>query len=389
MIDLNLINLSPRIENPLLSISLLMQAAASEVDGEKKRSTYNKAFAILRQQGLEGKLRRADAPILFSLLEAYATSICYHQKTNEVPQEGFKKCAVLMEFSLGAQLIYLGLFPDEQFPWERFESLDALTKSLKIEEEESKFFSHFFSLLYIHKLNRDCLHEAAHKHGITDIVKNSLIRLAYSYQNIACLTSLPSLRLGEFTELYSRVKELVEKFLENDPKKMAEFAYNSFFFMASIKRNFNLDPLDLWAQHEAYQQSLPFLEKALSSSEYKRKQEQVEKIHKLLNKDAIDHSDAQDYLSLGFQFHLELIKDIGFEEVPTQKFLLGNFLSVIIGRLCSRNRSEEAKVHANTLKILLEDLDRLNDHRRYRKIFEEMIKEPEKPYNPRHYSLFI
>lgn len=351
-----------QISNSSQTFSSAMQAASKEENLESKTKLYNEIFKTLCEN--VKKLPSAEyLPQLFQLLEAYATSTCYNQVFNQDTGEGFKRSARLMELSLCLQLEHLNLFCFFDFDWIHFKSLEELVQSLAIEKEQpGKFFSIFNDL----KIDKDSLHQAAYKQNMGESVKNSLIRLAFSYQNIENFNRAQESNI----RLHTRLNELAGKFLENAPKEKAEFAYNREPFMVRLKEPKNVDALI-----KCYQSLLPLFKQVLGEFEYKRKEAQIlNMLGIILNQNKLEPEVALNYFKLADQIHSELLKEAGPDELATQKFLSANVKSSLVANLCVAGQVDQATVHFDALEDYLRELDQNNDSRTYRGSYETAIK---------------
>jgi hypothetical protein len=355
-----------------------MQLAAAEKNLVQKRTLYNHIFETLRFD--------LDPPRLFKLLEAYASSTCYNQTFNNDGEEGFRRSARLMELSLCLQLNHLNLL-SEDTEWNCFDTLDGLIQNLEIGKEQK---GKYFSILNDLNIDKDCLHQAAYNQGITELLKDSLIRLAYSYQNIAALKDSNKTNIA----LHSRLNEFVEKFLETDPKGNAEFAYNRLPFMVGLEK-----PGDVEAKINAYKGLLPLFKVVLPDFDYNRKEAQVFNMLGINLASGIVGS-IQNYMEITFarialtqnektqqaftkaqecfleadKIHSHLLKEASEQELSTQKFLSANAKSSLLICLVVADKLDEAKIHVDALKDYLKELDLNNDARAYRPGYEKVIK---------------
>lgn len=342
-----ILNPSLRIHNPrLYNIPTEINAIKEEKNLETKRASFQQIYSLLRTEALAGRLEKKDHFLLYSLLEAYAGQTLYAQTFNGDKEAGFRKSANLMEFSLRLQL-------KGGDNWTRFESLDALSDHV-ITDYTHRRPSEQNRILHI-----------ARKNDNSETIKDTLIRLAYSYQNITSMNQPTE----ENIKFHSFLNELTEKFLKNDPKGIAEFAYNRRPFLFALK-----NPQDILGKINSYKELLPLFRSALSPFEYKRKDAQVHNMFGLiLTRSNIEPAVALQYFTKAYELNNELVNEASPEEVATQKFLRANVLSSLISALCKAEQLDAAKPHVAALKSYIEELDQSHNYHSYREGYEKAI----------------
>lgn len=379
------------------TFELKMELASKQPNVATKREDYNAIFKTL--------CNNVQTPQLFKLFEAYATSTCYNQVIDNDSEEGFRRSAKLMLFSLNLQL-KLKEIPS----WTKFDSIDDLISS-----------DNLVSVKDLLTLDKDVLHQAAHADGITDIVAETLTRLAFSYQNIAAY-KCPS---EDNIILHKKLNELTEPLLQIK----SEFAYNRRPFIVRLEK-----PGDKDALIKAYQELVPLFKEELSDFEYQRKFAQVHNICALtLAGDVlrsinggvmlafvknIKNSNTQNPLPQEFfslteedqvetlikikivleflqnikntniqvildqalnhfieadKIHVELLMQATPEKFSSQKFLTANAKSSLVVSLLIENRLEEAEEHVKYLKDYLRRLDMDSDYNSYAPGYKRVV----------------
>lgn len=338
-----MINPALRIQNPkLFDIPAKIEAVKEEKDIAKKKAAFEEIYTRLQKEEYIGK----DQFLLYSLLEAYASQTLYAQKTEQDNEWGFRRAARLMELSLSMQL-------NNPVDWARFETLEALT---------ANFDKKPIGLNWLKKTPPQ-----------SDAIKDALIRLAYSYQNMTDFNQPTK----ENIQLHTKLNTMAETLLKNNHKDYAEFAYNRRPFLAGLK-----NPQDIQGKIKTYQDLIPLFKRALPDFDYKRKEAQILNMMGLiLTRANMEPVQALEYFTKADAIHTGLLAEATQAELPTQKFLSANVKSSLIANLCKAGKLDLAKPHYEALKAYEAELDAQNNQHAYREgykkaigIYEEAIK---------------
>lgn len=366
----------------VLNFEFNMDRANKELNLVTKREHYNTIFKMLQKGVQGGNLKPAEyLPQLFKLFEAYATSTCYNQTFNGDRAEGFRKSAKLMEFSLCLQLKHLDLIPQDIMDWRLFDSLDELIHNLRTEnQDQGIYFSTFNSL----NLDKDVLHQEAYKKEIIPIVRDTLVRLAFSYQNIATLNCPHVNNIA----LHKKIDALAEKLLEIK----SEYAYNRRPFIVGLEK-----PDDVNAKINSYQELLPLFKNELPEFYYKRKLGQMYNmfgitlagnfLNNISNFCTLKFTQsikinlkvqemlvqARNHFIDANIIHTELLKEASSEEIPIQKFLLANVKGSLVLSLLLADNLDKAKEHVEFLRSYLKELALNKNDQTYQDGYKKVI----------------
>lgn len=342
-------NLSSLIHPSLRVRSLKLDHIPAQLQNLKENNNFafkRIAFETYYTQLLNVETKEGlghDRFLLYSLLEAYASQILYAQTINGDSEAGFRRSALLMKFSLFDQCGY----PDP-VNWTQFKTLEELTNDQK-GFDISKLYN---SPLKLNRIDRNAL-------------KDTLVRLAYSFQNIAELNQPTK----ENIELHTKLNSIIEPLLQHDTKAYAEFVYNRRPFVTALEH-----PDDPQEKIKSYDLLLNLL-KDLPPFEYKR---YLAKIHNMkgiiLTRAKIEPEKALDYFTKAYELNCELIKEAPAKELDTQKFLKANVESSLVDALCKQGRRDDAAVHVASLKEYLKELDQQGNNHTYRAGYEKAIK---------------
>lgn len=304
---------------PTASIDSLMQDAVSEKNIVSKKLIYAKIYEILLTppQNKESEMQ------LIALLNAYAINTCYAQ----APQ-GFEKCACFLQFSLSRSLTLLGLL--NKRPVLLPLTLDTLETELLQEKHLLQIWNE--------SLDPGVLFSKAHE--LSSSIKNALVYLAYSYQNIDLFKISSSNNLVIHTKLNAFAKPFL------DAKESVDFAYNREPFMITLE-----NPNATDKRRQCYLDLIKQFHVVLPEEEAKGKEAQILNMLGLtVLREGGPVSTAREHFQQAEAIRSINLKNAIPQQLSNEKHLYANLLSSLIYCLCAENNQNAAKPHYEWLK---------------------------------------
>lgn len=341
-------------------IKEVFNQADSTQNIHEKKEAYEKAFQLIVEKARvsNGIIPSEYHSQLFTLLEAFAGKCCYAQQGKD-DQEGFRKSARLMEYSLGLQ-------------WDRIQgwpivldsdTLEDLVNILEYDKKSSWTLPQ--SMEMILKENAESMVRGAFEKGIQEQFASSLIRLAFSYQNISETNVSEH---SECIQLHEKLQELCEASIGEGSieqlKKLEDFRYNRALFMVNLKT-----PNDLDAKVKCYDPVIALTERAFINEPLKLKSRKAQ-IANMQGLIALRSGEpdrlikAEPHFRMAFALRESLIGQFPTEkENEDQFFLLSNIRTSLIQISLASKNFLEAKEHALALRVFILELrDKGNNH---------------------------
>lgn len=324
------------------SIENLMSKAHAENDLQSKRKLYNDVFISL---GRPSSLSQSAEFI--NLLLAYAKETCYAQTFDNNGESGFIKSARLMEY------ILCQLFSPMDIP---SVSIEDFLKYL----EQNSLFTKWNEL----NVEPDMLYRIAQNLKLESQIKEALIRLAYSYQNISSLNVTSSKNI----EIHTKLNEFVAKFLSE--KEAVEFAYNREPFIILL-----IDPLAKQERIHCYLNLVDRFKKVLPELEAKGKEAQI---YNMLGLTSLRENFSNE-TALGFFRQAQVARNkclinASEEKKSEEEFLYANLLTGLITCLCRARNQNEATPYVQWLYAFNEELKLRNNTHSYMASYENALK---------------
>lgn len=322
-----------------------LQKAAQCSSVPDRKAAYEEAFKLLVAASRKGPLSKEIQEQLVTLLENYAHRCCYAQGPGD---EGFRKSARLMEFSLELQLKYSGNLANPK-ELEKYDSLEAISLSGR-------------NLSQVEQLLQSDPEQISRFSSGTGLAA-TLIRLCFSYQNMN--ETRGNLNLQEKLQAITLAcigNETDEQFTLRE-----DFLYNRCLYLAVLK-----DPNDHQSQIHAYDGVLELTNIAYRTDIY-RLQSRIAQIKnmqglttmRLKKEEGI--AQALPLFEEAFRLRSALLDQ--FPEAldnADQKFLLNNIRTSLVQIYVLNDEKEKALEHKNALQSYLKELDAAGDEKTYR-----------------------
>lgn len=338
---------TPGTEN---RIDTLMHDAVTEPNIPAKKTIYATIYKTL----LNLPKSEANEMKLIALLNAYATRTCYAQGL-----EGFQKCARFMQFSLCRSLTLLGL---------KSESQVLLPPTLEALETHLLQQTHLFEI-WNERLNPEVLFIKAHE--ISSLVKNALVYLAYSYQNIDLFNVSTLCNL----QIHFTLNELAKKFL--DPQESVEFAYHRDPFMITL-----INPEAKQERHQCYVHLIEKFKAVFPEQEASGKEAQIINAFGLtILKEGGPIAEAKACFQKAAIIRSKLLPPTHPTQIENEKHHYANLISNLLYCLCMEKNQVEARPHYEWLKNYVQELQRQENQNSYIPSYNKAMGTYEKTFN--------